>query len=322
MDQDTLTKLWSEELTDWFESVRNPNGDVEQFNLCAALAVLEFARKKYPFTRKDYFTPHDQVSGMGGPSIAKILKRYGETRAYLTEGGRTTRGARSSAEALAGRINKEAYQGASEIDRNPVVNNLQRWVVHKIQETYLDKQRLKVDINPRDPLHIVVKHILEAAVAINKAGPVAQHLVGAKLQLRFPTLEIPNFGVTTADSQLKRQGDFEIGQTVFHVTVAPADPLFQKCNNNYRSGLRVVVIVPNAKREAALQLAEIRNLQEAIDIYGLEDFLGQNLGEIGEFSEGLIAGNWLKLLEIYNQRVQAIESDTGLLIEIPKGLQS
>lgn len=320
MDQDTLMEFWQRELMAWFDESCGPDGEIEQFNLCAALAVLEKARQMYPLSPEDYITDKGQVRGLGGPSIARILARYGERRPYLREGGRTTRASRPSAEALVNRLNNSTYQEIARMDRNPTVDILQQWIVRKIQETYLDRQRLRVEINPRDPLRVVVRHILDAASAAAKMGPVAQHLVGAKLQLRFPTMTVPNYSATTADAQLGRQGDFEIERTVFHVTVAPADPLFQKCESNRRLGYRVVVIVPNAKREAALQLADVRGLRDMIDIYGLEDFLGQNLGEVGQFSEDLIASKWRELLELYNQRVRAVEPDSGLLIEIPQGL--
>ena len=320
MDQSTLTESWQRELMAWFAESCGPDGEIEQFNLCAALAVLERMRHTYPLLPTDYITPKGQVRGLGGPSIARILARHGERRPYLSEGGRTTRGSRPSAEALVHRFNNAVYQAAPDMNRNPTLDILQQWIVRKIQETYLDRQRLKVDLNSRDPFRVVVKHILDAASEVGKMGPVAQHLVGAKLQIRFPTLEVPNYSATTADAQLGRHGDFEIDQTVFHVTVAPADPLFQKCESNRRLGYRVVVLVPNAKREAALQLADVKGLREAIDIFGLEDFLGQNLGEVGQFSEDRIAATWRELLETYNQRVRQVEPDSGLLIEIPAGL--
>ena len=40
----------------------------------------------------------------------------------------------------------------------------------------------------------------------NKEGPVAQHLVGAKLQLRYPNIVIENNAVTTADAPLHLAG--------------------------------------------------------------------------------------------------------------------
>ena len=315
-----LLESWHQELVEWFRHSCGPDGEIEQFNLCAALVVLEHVRRTYPLRNDDYITQKGQVRGLGGPSIARILARYGEYRPYLSEGGRTTRASRPSAERLVNRLNDPSYRYAETLDRTSAVDVLQEWVVHKIQETYLDRQRLRAEINPRDPFRVVVRNLLDAAAEVGKLGPVAQHLVGAKLALRFPALTVTNYSATTADAQLGRQGDFEIDRTVFHVTVAPADAMFLKCDSNHRLGYRVVVIVPNAKREAAIQLADVRGVRDLVDIYGLEDFLGQNLGEVGEFSEPLIARKWRELLELYNQRVREVEPDSGLLIEIPQSL--
>lgn len=61
----------------------------------------------------------------------------------------------------------------------------------------------------------VIADILETAQQRNQSGPVAQHLVGAKLALRFPHLEVGNFAYSAADDQAGRAGDFQLGSAAY-----------------------------------------------------------------------------------------------------------
>lgn len=62
--------------------------------------------------------------------------------------------------------------------------------------------------------------MLAEARQTGKEGPAAQHLVGAKLALRFPDMKVSNASYSTADDQSGRLGDFQIGDTSFHVLEA------------------------------------------------------------------------------------------------------
>lgn len=320
MTEADLLRAWLGELEAWY-TAHSVNGEIEQYNLCAALAVTERMRRKYPLDESDYITDKSQVR-TGGSLIRNILARFGENRPYLREGGRTTRASVVPAKNLAGRLQRPAYlPDASTIDLNEILTELQSWLVGMIQETYLDRQRLRVEIDLARSLREVVGAILSAAAEINKTGQVAQHLVGAKLAMRFPDMDIENYGATTADQQLGRKGDFQIDGTVFHVTVAPAERLFFKCVENRREGLRPIVLVPNGKRSAAIQLADNQGIVRDVEVYGLEDFLGQNVGEMGRFEQDGIRETVKRLLQTYNERVDAVETDKGLLIEIPEWLR-
>lgn len=314
-----LLEAWLGELEAWYEE-HSVDGEIEQYNLCAALAVTERMRKKYPLDESDYITDKSQVR-TSGSLIRNILARFGEKRPYLSEGGRTTRASVVPAKNLASRLQASVnVPAASTINLGRILDQVQGWLVGKVQETYLDRQRLRVDIDLARSLREVVGAILGAAAEINKTGQVAQHLVGAKLAMRFPDMAIENHGATTADQQLGRKGDFQIDGTVFHVTVAPAEKLFLKCAENRREGLRPVVLVPNGRKSAAIQLAENQGIVRDVEVYGLEDFLGQNVGEMGRFEQDGIRETVKRLLETYNERVDVVETDKGLLIKIPEWL--
>ena len=161
--------------------------------------------------------------------------------------------------------------------------------------------------------------MLAAARETGKEGPVAQHLVGAKLQIRFPAMTISNESYSTADDQLGRPGDFYVGDTAFHVTVAPMNPVYEKCKLNLQDGLRVYLLVPNrilaAARENASSLLDGKAPFESI-----ESFVSQNIEEISEFSIKNLSKGFRILIEEYNRRVDGIETDKSMLIDVPKNL--
>jgi len=121
---------------------------------------------------------------------------------------------------------------------------------------------------------------------------VAQHVVGAKLSLRYPHLEIENHSYTTADVQLGRPGDFVVGDTVFHVTVAPMPAVIDKCDLNLRNNFRAILLVTDSKLQAVRQMAEIKGIADGAHC-----------------------------LKSTMSVVLAVETDRSLLIEIPANLQ-
>ena len=305
-------------LRQWFDSHR-PSPDVEPntYVMCAGLAVLERMRKAYPLKRAYYITPGNQVR-TSGPLIQSILERNGEERRFTREGGRTTRATVPAAEGLAAGLNETAaLDSLSNEDRGQVIEKLQVWLVERVRD-YLDQQAIEVEVNLGKPSPQIVSDILAAAGS--KAGAVAQHLVGAKLAVRYPDLEIGNFSYTTADQQLGRPGDFVVGDTVFHVTVSPMPPVLEKCEENLRNGYRCTLLVLDSRLQAARQMAEAIDMQDRVGIFAIESFVGQNIEELGGFGRGELADGFRKLLGKYNERVEVVEADRSLLMRLPANL--
>jgi hypothetical protein len=225
-------------LIEWYESERpDSSKEPKRYVVCAGLAVLEHMRESFPLSEEDYLTPGNQVR-TGGPFIASILAGHGETRLYAKEGARTTRRTRVSAEKLVNSLNSQRIVGQlSDEERNEVIDELQGWLVERVRE-YFDRKRIEVEIDIEKPTPAIMGDILQAASLRNLAGAVAQHLVGAKLSLRYPELEVENYSYTTADEQLQRPGDFLVGDTSFHVTVSPMPPVVERCRQNIRDGYR------------------------------------------------------------------------------------
>ena len=321
MESRKLEEAALEELGKWFaHEHEHQEGESDRYIVCAGLAVLEVLKHCFPIKESDYLTPRNQVK-TSGPLIQKILKDHSEERKYTSEGGRTTRSTRPAAERFVQFLNRtNALHSLRDAERAELASAMQRWLVENGVLPYFNRQHLDAEILAEKPVPQIVADIIAAAAARNVAGCVAQHLVGAKLALRFPDLKIENHGCTTADLQLRRQGDFMVGDTVFHVTVAPMPAVIDKCENNVKNGYRAVLLVLDSKLQAARQLGELKNLQNRVGIFPIEQFVGQNIEELAGFGKASLSLNLRALLEKYNERVNAVETDKTLLIKIPGNL--
>jgi hypothetical protein len=324
MNDEALTQRLLAQMEAWYDAQRPAPGEEPKQNVvCAGLAVLEVARTaSFPLSQTDYVTEKNQVRCTGGPAIRRILARYGETRTYLKEGGRTTRSTRAVADQLVARLNTVAELAAlSTAELNLMLDQLQSWLVERVRD-YFNRQRLEVEISLERPGPQVIEDILDAAHRRGSAGPVAQHIVGAKLSLRFEeqNVIVDNYSYTTADDQLGRPGDFMIGDTVFHVTVAPMPSVIEKCRDNLRAGYRPYLLVPQARLAGARDMADTLQLKDRVAIQPIHEFVGQNIEEMGGFHRSGLKSRLRSLLERYNERVAAAETDRSLLIEIPANL--
>jgi hypothetical protein len=260
-----------------------------------------------------------QISGAGRAAVRVILERFGESRPFLQEGGRTNRGLRGDIKQLLDAVALAHLDRLSKGKRNEILRELQEVIVSKVRE-YHDLQRLEVSYDASKSSWQCISDLLDTAQDSGKDGPVAQYLVGAKLQLRFPQLEISNESLSTADVQLGRHGDFYIGNTVFHVTVSPTPALYEKCKRNLRDGLKVYLLVRDKDLIGTKQNAENTAMGQ-IAVESIEAFVSQNLDELAAFSDEGRTDQFRELLITYNTRVDATEMNKSLMIEIPPNLK-
>jgi hypothetical protein len=137
--------------------------------------------------------------------------------------------------------------------------------------------------------------------------------------LRFPDLPVEIRPFSAADEQLARPGDFAVGDTVFHITVAPMPGVYARCKENLARGLRVYLLVREGQLIGARQNADLV-APERIAVQSIESFVSQNIEELSAFSQKKLAREFRSLLETYNQRVEKAESDKSLMVEIPPNL--
>lgn len=267
-----------------------------------------------------------QVRGLSGPAIARILKEHGEHRPFTSEGGRTSRGSIVKAREVQQILNKWAEERKPNVaERKDAAAKLSEHFVNLLKRDYFDSARISAILDPSASISTTVHRLIEAAQEAggSAAGAMIQHLVGAKLELRFPDRDIGKDSYAASDQSTGRFGDFQVGNIAYHVTMAPSDALFsRRVADNIKAHIRPVVLVPDARLEAAQQLAANAEVVDKTGVFSLESFVGLNVDEmtldadIG-FEEGL-----RKLIQRYNRRVQCIEPDPSLLIEVPAGWET
>jgi hypothetical protein len=303
----------------WYANLKRYGGFPARGTIGGALVVLERLRQGLPLDIEAHTARGGaQIVGASGAAVASILARFGETRPFLSEGGRTNRGLRGD---IAGMLGVLAATGLGQLPddaRDAHIAQLQRFLVDRVRD-YHNRQRLRVLYDPAKSTWQFIHDFLRVAREVGKEGQVAQYLVGAKLQLRFPNLSVGNHLASTADTPSGRRGDFAIGRTVFHVTVSPMGSVYEKSQRDLDAGYRVYLLVADEAVVGAKQLAEATSAGR-ISVESIETFVAQNLDELTTFGEHDPRSQIRQLLETYNRRVDAIETDKSLLIEFPPNI--
>lgn len=310
------------EFVDWYKSLKiiKANKGPANGTIATALVVLKRLQDDYNLDFESHIAEGGmQIKGASGSAVISILKSFGEERPFAKEGGRTNRGGPSEIKSLLDSLKPLRLNKLSLKERNTLINEMMCFLVERIKE-YHNRQKLRLTFNPHlSTWHIVHSLLLEAA-SEGKAGYVAQHLVGAKLQLRFPEITVSNESGSTADVQTQRPGDFLIGHTSFHVTVAPMAAVFEKCLHNIKQGLKPFLLVPDSKLMGARQNAEQAS-EQYISVESIESFVSQNIDEISFFNKDNLTGSFRNLIHLYNKRVDEVETDKSLMIDLPENLK-
>ena len=203
--------------------------------------------------------------------------------------------------------------------REREIGNMQSFLADKARDS-LNAEKISFDYRLGMTSREIVGKILASAGERFKTGEVAEYLVGAKLSLRFPTYDIRNSAASAADRQTEEQGDFQINDCVFHVSVAPNRGHYDKCLRNLADGLRVFLLVPDGMLVGARQNAQL-DTNGQVSVESIESFVSQNIEELSDFAGEKVAHNIWRLLDRYNQRVAEVETDLSLQIRIPVALE-
>ena len=288
-----------------------------------ALVVLERLRDTPDLEIRIHTAPGgSQVAGVNGGAVNRILSRYGENRRFLSEGGRTNLGLRGSIERLLEALTDSGFSELDYRSRASAIDEMQAFLVQEVRRWQCTQPlapRLDPKYDPARPIWYFVRDLLVIAMERGANGPVAEYLVGAKLQLRFPNREIRNTSYSTADTQPGVFGDFDIEDTVFHVTVSPMPALFDKCKENLRDGKVVYIVTPFGDVAGTVLAARERKTGPVV-VASVEGFVSQNLDEMSEFKTDKSKSRLKELLGTYNKRVDAVETDKSLLIKLPPNL--
>ena len=300
----------------WWESFPIRSRSRSRGNIAGGLVLLEHLRSELNFDIDAHkASGSDQLRNATPTNLQNILARNGETRPFLREAGRTNRGLMQNLERLLASLTASGMEELDKEDLANVIAAMQAFLVERARD-FLNSNKIAFDYNPSMSSREIVGKILETARERQKAGDVAEYLVGAKLALRFPSYDIRNSAASAADVQVEEQGDFQINDCVFHVSVAPNAGHYEKCRSNVDNGLRVFVLVPDNRLEGTRQNIE-QALGNRVSVESIESFVSQNIEELSEFASGKVATNLRLLLEKYNERVAEVETDLSLQITIP-----
>lgn len=315
----TTEKQIMDQFNKWYTSLKRYTGNFPaRGTISGALVVLERLKTNFSLDIDDHTAKGGaQIIGASGEALRRILASYGETRPFVSEGGRTNRGLRGGIQSMLDTL-RDADMSMDRQSRIFLLDQMQEFLIEKVKEFH-NQERIKFVYKPSDSTWQIIHDILRSAIEEKKGGAVAQYLVGAKLQLRFPEMQIENLSYSTADVQLKRSGDFLVGNTVFHVTVSPMPAVYDKCKHNLENGLRPFLLVEDQVVVGTKQNTESVAPGQII-VESIETFISQNIDELSLFSSDKIKNGLKGLIDTYNQRVDQIENDKSLLIEIPPNL--
>ena len=308
---------YAEVVEEWWSSF--PARSRSRGNIAGGLVIIENMRSDFSLEIESHKAERsDQLRNASGPRVQEILARFGEDRRLLKEGGRTNRGLMRNLAPLLDMLADAGIENLSEDDRDSAFTEIQAFLAERARDIF-NADKIAFDYRHGITSRAVVGAILESGRERGKAGEVAEYLAGAKLALRFPDYDIRNSAMSAADDQTGAKGDFQMNDCVFHVTVSPNIGHYDKCQRNLDDGLRVFLLVPDRFLVGARQNAD-SHVSGEVSVESIESFVSQNIEELSDFSSGKVSENLKRLLEIYNERVGAVETDLSLQIRIPSAL--
>ena len=322
MSIEQVADILNADIEEWYEHQRQDDNTVNRNVMAVGLIMCEHMRKCYPLDESKWFTG-TQVSLLSGARIKTILERHGEERRFASEGGRTSRGSQDLARMFEATVNDSSasamFEELSQDDRDEVIDVLQAKMVGRTRADFYDRQRIRLEVDFSKHTRHVIDRVLAAArdKGGNAAGAVAQHLIGAKLEIRHTDLEIERDSYTTADEQTGRPADFTVNDTAIHVTVTPTEALLSKCQSNITSGLRPMILTSGNRVGTAQGLASNIGIEDSVTVRGVEEFVSGNVDEIAGYSRSCLHWVIKQLFDTYNSRVSDAETDPSLLIDSP-----
>jgi len=273
------------------------------------------AAKESPYSQKDFLTERGgQVKGLGGPAVQAILKSHGITRILAEEGGRTSRGSIERMQQYVDFLNNLHEKDMLDF---PLIED---WWIERVQE-FFSSQPLKLKVDSSKSLRHLIAELIKSAFERQAecpgtmiVGAVIQHLVGAKLTIALPKIEIQHEGFSVADLPRKRKGDFLIRDTAIHVTTAPTESLIQKCAKNLEENIRPVIITTDVGVGGAKAHAINLHIDDRLDVIEVEQFIATNIYEWCGFSQRKRPHSLEELISVYNRIIDECETDPSLKI--------
>jgi len=154
------------------------------------------------------------------------------------------------------------------------------------------------------------------AVENRSNGRVEQALVGAKLQLRFRDMVIPNNPGFAGDRQPGRDCDFEAGILRAIVSVSPKKQHFESAAMLADEGLQVYLVVAKKSLASATKQIEKLGHEDTVTVTTVKDYVASNMKEI-LIERGITPAEMcIELATEYNRRIAA-DNDPSLQVTLP-----
>ena len=289
-------------------------------NIAGGLVLIENLRDNLSFDIDEHkASGSDQLKSASLRNVQRILERFGESRILLKEGGRTNRGLMRNLTPLLKALSETDIRHMSDEDRSAAFDDMQAFLAERAKDVF-NAEKISFSYSQDIASREIVGKILDAAYERGKAGEVAEYLVGAKLALRFPNYAIRNSAASAADDQTAEQGDFQINDCVFHVSVSPNSGHYDKCARNLSDGFRTFLLVPDRILAGARQNADLQ-ANGRISVEAIESLVSQNIEELSDFAGSRVSANIKLLIHMYNERIAEVETDLSLQIRIPAALE-
>lgn len=295
------------------------NGFLAKGKLGVAIIVTSRLRhSSFPVDPTTLLTENGtRVSGLSGSAVRQVLRRHGEHRSLGPEVGRTSPQSPVHMRAYVQELNRLASSQPLDMDL------VEAFWVDQVKR-YFESQPLVLDTDPAIGVRGMVRRLVGMAeqrqrelAGTSIVGTVVQHLVGAKIEvaLELPIGTVARHGANVND-QGGRGGDLELGDTVVHVTTAPSSALIEKCALNLAGGKRPIIVTGRNRLSAAdAQLAD-NGLEDRVDVLDYEGFLAPNVFELGRFDAAGRRQTIERIVQRYNEVIDAVETDPSLKIEV------
>lgn len=272
------------------------------------------------------FFGHRSILGHTNTRIAKVLQNHGHAdlvpQATHGEMGRTSTGTKVAGLEFIKLVRSALNVISDEAEKEEQGDNLVAFLyarVFHLLTLYRELGGIDIPFVASESIATFISQLLDAHQT--NPGAVLQHLVGAKLEIRFANqpLEINHNSSSSADVQTGRRGDFEVGSTVIHITKSASLDHYRKAWRNAESGRKVYLLVPNRILMGTTQLAEEyqTGFCKRVDVFSIEQFVAQNLDELALYDRTEALHQLNRLLSQYNELVDSYENDASLKVIVP-----
>jgi len=297
-------------VTGWLKS-RIRGKSISRNTIAVGLVVLDRLRSKSPLSEGDIFSIGGEIKGARS-GLPAILDKYGIPRRFLKE-ATTRQASHDGAKLLMDLKFGKALPASSELRDAQLKTGIE--LLKQEALGWLAREPIKVSFDRQLSPSTWIISILQKAKG-KSGGKVEQHLVGAKLAQRHRSCDVPNFPGHAGDLQTGRSGDFPLKGVSYHVTATDGKEAIPRCKENLESGVHPVLLVPREFVAKALLRAELEGIAARMTVLSIEDFLAQNVIELATESNTDFFTTIKGIIEEYNRRLEKVETDLSLKIEI------